>query len=81
MRFRRLPPTRGQYRLHGDSRPSSERAASPSTATLDPPAAVDGVQRRWQPRRGSTGGRPVRHDETAYRRRDVIEPAFNGFKH
>ena len=30
---------------------------------------------------GSSGGRPVTYDRTAYRRRNVIERAFNGFKH
>lgn len=32
-------------------------------------------------RRGSRGGRPVTYDKTAYRGRNVIERAFNGFKH
>jgi transposase len=31
--------------------------------------------------RGSAGGRPVSYDRTAYRGRNVIERAFNGFKH
>jgi transposase len=30
---------------------------------------------------GSSGGRPVTYDRTANRRRNVIERAFNGFKH
>ena len=38
-------------------------------------------QRAHRPRRGSAGGRPVSYDETAYRGRNVIERAFNGFKH
>ena len=29
----------------------------------------------------TTGGRPVTYDRTAYRGRNVIERAFNGFKH
>ncbi len=32
-------------------------------------------------RRGSRGGRPVRHDPDAYRGRNVIERAFNQLKH
>jgi transposase len=32
-------------------------------------------------RRGSSGGRPVSYDKNAYRGRNVIERAFNGFKH
>jgi len=32
-------------------------------------------------RRGSRGGRPVRHDPDAYRARNVIERAFNQLKH
>jgi transposase len=31
--------------------------------------------------RGSAGGRPVSYDRSAYRGRNVIERAFNGFKH
>jgi transposase len=32
-------------------------------------------------RRGARGGRPVTYDKTAYRGRNVIERAFNAFKH
>ena len=40
-------------------------------------------QRPEGPRKriGSSGGRPVTYDRTAYRGRNVIERAFNGFKH
>jgi transposase len=38
-------------------------------------------QKAHRTRRGSTGGRPVSYDQTAYRGRNVIERAFNGFKH
>lgn len=38
-------------------------------------------QKAHRKRRGSTGGRPVSYDKTAYRGRNVIERAFNGFKH
>jgi transposase len=31
-------------------------------------------------RRGSRGGRPIRHDRTAYRRRNVVERAFTQLK-
>jgi putative transposase len=39
-----------------------------------------GTQAEHRRRRGSTGGRPVSYDRTAYRGRNVIERAFNGFK-
>lgn len=38
-------------------------------------------QKAHRKRRGSTGGRPVSYDKTAYRGRNVVERAFNGFKH
>jgi transposase len=38
-------------------------------------------QKAHRKRRGSTGGRPVTYDKTAYRGRNVVERAFNGFKH
>jgi transposase len=38
-------------------------------------------QKAHRRRRGSSGGRPVSDDKNAYRGRDVIERAFNGFKH
>jgi transposase len=37
-------------------------------------------QKAHRRRRGSRGGRPVSYDKTAYRGRNVIERAFNGFK-
>lgn len=37
-------------------------------------------QKAHRKRRGSAGGRPVRYDTSAYRGRNVIERAFNGFK-
>jgi transposase len=38
-------------------------------------------QKAHRKRIGSFGGRPVPYDRTAYRGRNVIERAFNGFKH
>ena len=38
-------------------------------------------QKAHRRRRGSRGGRPVTYDRNAYRGRNVIERAFNGFKH
>jgi putative transposase len=38
-------------------------------------------QKAHRARRGSNGGRPVSLDKTAYRGRNVVERAFNGFKH
>jgi putative transposase len=38
-------------------------------------------QKAHRKRRGSAGGRPVSYDKTAYRGRNAIERAFNGFKH
>ena len=38
-------------------------------------------QKAHRKRRGSAGGRPVSFDTTAYRGRNVIERAFNDFKH
>ena len=38
-------------------------------------------QKAHRKRRGSRGGRPVTYDRNAYRGRNVIERAFNGFKH
>jgi transposase len=38
-------------------------------------------QKAHRRRRGSSGGRPVSYDKHACRGRDVIERAFNGFKH
>lgn len=38
-------------------------------------------QKAHRKRRGTRGGRPVSYDTTAYRGRNVIERAFNGFKH
>ena len=38
-------------------------------------------QKTNRQRRGSAGGRPVSYDRNAYRGRNVIERAFNGFKH
>ncbi|MGH3117752.1 MAG: IS5 family transposase [Gaiellales bacterium] len=38
-------------------------------------------QKAHRKRIGSFGGRPVTSDRTAYRGRNVIERAFNGFKH
>jgi putative transposase len=38
-------------------------------------------QKAHRRRRGSAGGRPVSYDRTAYRGRNVIERAFNSFKH
>jgi transposase len=38
-------------------------------------------QKAHRKRRGSAGGRPVSYDKSAYRGRNVIERAFNGFKH
>jgi transposase len=35
----------------------------------------------YRKRIGSSGGRPVTYDRTAYRGRHVIERAFNGVKH
>jgi transposase len=37
-------------------------------------------QKAHRKRRGARGGRPVAFDKTAYRGRNVIERAFNGFK-
>jgi hypothetical protein len=39
-----------------------------------------GDQKDHRKRRGARGGRPVTHDKNAYRGRNVIERAFNGFK-
>lgn len=38
-------------------------------------------QKGHRKRRGSAGGRPVGYDPAAYRGRNVIERAFNAFKH
>jgi transposase len=38
-------------------------------------------QKAHRKRRGSRGGRPVTYDRNGYRGRNVIERAFNGFKH
>ena len=38
-------------------------------------------QKAHRKRRGCAGGRPVSYDKSAYRGRNVIERAFNGFKH
>ena len=38
-------------------------------------------QKAHRRRRGSRGGGPVSYDKNAYRGRNVIERAFNGFKH
>ena len=38
-------------------------------------------QKAHRKRRGSRGGRPVTYDRNAYRGRNVIERAFNGFNH
>jgi transposase len=38
-------------------------------------------QKAHRQRRGSHGGRPVSYDKNAYRGRNVIERAFNSFKH
>jgi hypothetical protein len=40
-----------------------------------------GTQADNRKRRGSAGGRPVGYDRDAYPGRNVIERAFNGFKH
>ncbi len=37
-------------------------------------------QKTHRKRRGTLGGRPVTYDRAAYRRRNVIERAFNNFK-
>ncbi len=46
--------------------------------TVIPEPADQAAHRK---RRGSRGGRPVRHDPDAYRGRNVIERAFNQLKH
>jgi len=46
------------------------------TAVIPEPADQAGHRRR----RGSAGGRPVGYDRTTYRRRNVIERAFNQLK-
>lgn len=38
-------------------------------------------QQAHRARRGSAGGRPVRHNAALYRRRNVVERAFNRLKH
>jgi transposase len=38
-------------------------------------------QKAHRNRIGSSGGRPVTYDRTAYRGRNIIERAFNGFNH
>jgi len=38
-------------------------------------------QKAHRHRRGSRGGRPLSYDKNAYRGRNVIERAFNSFKH
>lgn len=38
-------------------------------------------QKRNRTRRGPAGGRPVTYDRDAYRGRNVVERAFNAFKH
>jgi transposase len=38
-------------------------------------------QKAHRKRVGSSGGRPVTCERTAYRGRNVLERAFNGFKH
>ena len=38
-------------------------------------------QQAHRARRGSAGGRPVRHSAALYRRRNVVERAFNRLKH
>lgn len=38
-------------------------------------------QKAHRKRIGSSGGRPVTYDRTAYREHNVIERAFSGFKH
>ena len=38
-------------------------------------------QKAHRKRRGCAGARPVSYDKSAYRGRNVIERAFNGFKH
>jgi putative transposase len=38
-------------------------------------------QKAHRKRRGAAGGRPVTYDRAAYRGRNVVERAFNGFKH
>jgi hypothetical protein len=40
-----------------------------------------GTQAEHRRARGPAGGRPVSYDRTAYRGRNVIERALNGFKH
>src|SRR5207247_9392275 len=52
--------------------------ASPRDRQRDPRTRRPEGQRK---RRGSRGGRPVTYDRNAYRGRNVIERAFNGFKH
>ena len=47
------------------------------TAVIPEPADQIGHRRR----RGSRGGRPIDFDPVAYRRRNVIERAFNQLKH
>jgi transposase len=38
-------------------------------------------QKAHRKRRGAAGGRPLSYDKIAYRGRNVIERAFNSFKH
>jgi transposase len=64
------------------TRPTPPAATAPSCAgsgiTAVIPEPADQAAHRH--RRGSRGGRPVGYDRTAYRRRNVIERAFNQLK-
>src|SRR3990172_11848327 len=76
----------------GGRRPVAARwsSCSPGPGRRCPDDAARGIgsvipepddQKAHRKRRGSRGGRPVTYDRNAYRGRNVIERAFNGFKH
>jgi transposase len=59
----------------------SSDAQLPDGSPAPPDQPADAHQKAHRRRRGSSGGRPVSYDKNAYRGRNVIERAFNGFKH
>jgi len=68
----------GPQRRAADSRAIRAHLRTRGTGSVIPEPDDQKAHRK---RIGSSGGRPVTYNRTAYRGRNVIERAFNGFKH
>ena len=75
------PPTRPDRVLADKAYSSHAIRAHLRTRGIGSVIPEPDYQKAHRKRIGSSGGRPVTYDRTAYRGRNVIERAFNGFKH